>query len=377
MTLTPPTAGMAADPYPYYADLRALGPLFRDDESGLLIATTAGAVREVLASGAQTRPSDAPVPPAIVDTPAGRIFGRLIRMTDGLVQREVKAAVATALGRVTDEALGAEARQEAARLLAAGGIGPTALGFQVPVRVMAGALGFGGDSRGELRDLIADFVQCISPLSGPDAIEAAIAAAAELESRVAGLLGDGKTGLACYLRAALERPQAAYSGHVLANAVGLLSQTYDATGALVGVALVTMARYPDSLDAFRAAPVEYLREVARFDAPIQNTRRFFHGPDRLLGTDVKAGDAVLLLLASANRDPEVNPDPDVFDPARANLMSYTFSMGTHRCPGEEIALHLAAGTLRALLDSGFSPVSIDLAGLRYQTSANARIPMLA
>jgi cytochrome P450 len=366
-----------ADPYPYYAQLRAEGPLIRHAESGLLVATTLTAVRAALAAGAaRTRPADTPVPPAIVDTPAGRVFGRLVRMTDGATQAEAKAALVRTLADISPRHLGRIACDEAAALLAERPINPNALGFEVPVRVMAGALGFAGEDSAVARDLIAEFVACISPLSGPDKIKAAIAAADRLDAMVARLIDDRAPGLALGIadEMALRLPTDPLLR--VANAIGLMSQTYDATGALVSLALVSLARVPGGRDLFATDPVAYLREVARHDAPIQNTRRFFHAPGQLLDVPVAAGQGVLLLLASANRDPAGNAVPDRFDPARTAPVSMTFSDGPHRCPGEEIALYLAAGTLAALLASGYEPEEIALDRLIYAPSANARIALI-
>jgi len=378
MTLRPHTAGTAADPYPYYAALRAAGDLVRDTEGGLLVATSLAAVRAVLASpAARTRPADAPVPSAIADTPAGRVFGRLVRMTDGALQSEAKAALQRALASVAPDGLGRAAGREAAGILAARAVGPTALGSEVPVRVMARALGFSGDDRAVARALTAEFVACISPLSGPDQIAAAIVAAERLEAMVARLIENGAPGLASAVAGEMAPLVPGDRMLRVANAIGLMSQTYDATGALVSLALVSLARVPGGRALFAADPVAFLREVARHDAPIQNTRRFFHAPAEVLGTRIEAGQAVLLLLASANRDPEGNPDPDRFDPGRNAPVSLTFSQGAHRCPGEEIALHLAAGTVGALLDAGFDPAAIALGDLVYAPSANARIALFA
>ncbi|MGL4310641.1 MAG: cytochrome P450 [Paracoccaceae bacterium] len=377
MTLHPHTANTTDDPYPYYAALRAQGPLIRDEESGLVVATTLQAVRAVLgAREAQTRPASAPVPPTIADTPAGYIFGKLVRMTDGAVQQQAKAAVIAALKTVSAADLGRQAARESAAILSTRRIAPTALGFEVPVRVMAGALGFSGQDRGHARDLIADFVNCISPLSTPMQIGAATHAAGYLESRVTGLIEKGAPGLAALLDAAMSGQAGDNRLLSVANAIGLMSQTYDATGALVSLSLVALARHPGAHAMFAADPIALMREVARHDAPIQNTRRFFHAPASVLGTEIAQDQAVLLLLASANRDPAGNADADIFDPARAAPVSMTFSEGAHHCPGQEIALHLAAGVVAALLEAGFDPATIPLDALRYLPSANARIALV-
>ena len=60
-----------------------------------------------------------------------------------------------------------------------------------------------------------------------------------------------------------------------------------------------------ALDAFVA-------EVGRFDSPVQNTRRFVASRTTIEGVSVEAGDAILVVLAAANRDPAVHRDPQRF-----------------------------------------------------------------
>ena len=84
---------------------------------------------------------------------------------------------------------------------------------------------------------------------------------------------------------------------------------------------------------------------------------------------------MLLLLASANRDQALNRDPDVFDSARTGR-SMTFGSGVHGCPGEAIAIEIAAAGLQALhsarpLNELFGPCT------GFRPLANARIPVFA
>jgi cytochrome P450 len=58
----------------------------------------------------------------------------------------------------------------------------------------------------------------------------------------------------------------------------------------------------------------------------------------LAGVDLPAGATLLLPLEAANRDPEVFPDPDTFDPNRAAGAEHlSFGRGEHRCLGEALA----------------------------------------
>src|SRR6476659_8952542 len=114
------------DPYPYYAHLVAEAPLYRDEALGLWVASSAAAVTGALSDDGlcRVRPVAEPVPRALVGSPAGEIFGRLVRMTDGQDRCPLKSAVSAALASV-DGPAAAEESGRLARALAAQ-IGPDA-----------------------------------------------------------------------------------------------------------------------------------------------------------------------------------------------------------------------------------------------------------
>jgi cytochrome P450 len=120
--------------------------------------------------------------------------------------------------------------------------------------------------------------------------------------------------------------------------------------------------------------VAAVREVLRYDSPVQNTRRFVAEDCVIAGQPVRAGEAILVLLAAANRDPAANPHPDRFDLARSERRLFTFGLGAHACPGEQLASAIAVAGVQHLLASGLDP-----RGLRwsYRPSANARIPLFS
>lgn len=60
------------------------------------------------------------------------------------------------------------------------------------------------------------------------------------------------------------------------------------------------------------------------------------------GQLVRKGETVTIALSAANRDPERFPDPDTFDPERAQNGHLTFAHGVHKCLG----VHLARTELR-------------------------------
>lgn len=127
----------------------------------------------------------------------------------------------------------------------------------------------------------------------------------------------------------------------MANAIGFLSQTYEATAGLVGSTLLAAQRYPP---CWREVTAEaFIDETARYAAPIQNTRRFAAREVVLGEQRIAAGDALLLVLAAANRDPARFPQPDRFQPGRDSAAHFAFSYGRHHCPGGDIARAITRG----------------------------------
>lgn len=129
------------------------------------------------------------------------------------------------------------------------------------------------------------------------------------------------------------------------------------------------------MDARRDLPANLVGEVARFDPAVHNTRRFVAAPTRVAGTELATGDALLLVLAAANRDPSLNPAPDRFELQRSERRSLGFGHGAHACPGEALACALATACVEALLEQDLDLDVLAQRGWRYRPSVNVRIPV--
>ncbi|WP_411881100.1 cytochrome P450 [Polaromonas sp. YR568] len=372
------------NPYPYYAALAAGPALVFDAPRKLWIASSAASVKEVLGNPAcRVRPVTEPVPAAIVGSAAGEVFGHLVRMNEGLRHDAPKVALQRFLAVVDLDRV--QDRTEALALQTAGegvlrGEALSRWAFEVPVMAVADLLGFDEAELPQVARWMGDFVACLSPLSTPDQLAAASDAASALLERFSDLVQRS----AAQPGSALERLQheAAQSGWhdaqaLLCNAVGLLSQTYEATAGLIGNSITALATQPGLLDTIAREPgklLQMVHEVSRHDPSIHNTRRFVAEPTQVAGVALQAGDVVLLVLAAAGRDPLCNTRPDEFLLERPDREVPGFGHGAHQCPGQALACAIAASAVRALLVSGRLKDAASFSW-GYRPSMNARIPV--
>jgi len=370
------------NPYPFYAALVSPALVF-DAPRKLWLASGAAAVKEVLGNPAcRVRPLAEPVPSAIIGSAAGEVFGHLVRMNDGLRHDAPKLALQRFLAAVDLDRVRARTQALALQLAGDGDLRGAALSqwaFDVPVMAVADLLGFDEAELPQVARWMGDFVACLSPLSTPAQLAAAGDAASALLERFSELV----EASAARPGSALERLQqeAAQAGWhdaraLLCNAVGLLSQTYEATAGLVGNSITALATQPGLLDAIAREPgrlLQMVQEVSRHDPSIHNTRRFVAEATEVAGVSLQAGDVVLVLLAAAGRDPACNPQPDEFLLEREDREVPGFGSGAHQCPGQALACAVAAAAVRALLVSGRLK---DAASFTwdYRPSMNARIP---
>lgn len=122
--------------------------------------------------------------------------------------------------------------------------------------------------------------------------------------------------------------------------VALLVGGNNSTAHLIGNAVLTLIRQPEALARLRAAP-ELIRplteEVLRYDSPVQATSRVVRETMAFGGQQFEAGQGVVVLFGSGNRDEAQFPDPTTFDPARRPNRHLTFAHGPHFCLGVGIA----------------------------------------
>ncbi|SFF81389.1 Cytochrome P450 [Actinacidiphila alni] len=145
------------------------------------------------------------------------------------------------------------------------------------------------------------------------------------------------------------------SDDLLAFVVMLLANGLETLTSGLAVAVWHSLTTPGALDLVRDRPETaeaVFDECQRLGSPVRASARALTGDVPVAGTVLPAGTVTLLLYAAANRDPRRFPDPDRFDPARAERRHLAFGHGPHHCLGAPLSLMAGGAVLRLLAAAG-------------------------
>jgi len=114
-----------------------------------------------------------------------------------------------------------------------------------------------------------------------------------------------------------------------------------------------LAENPDIQDRLRREPgliPQYIEELLRLESPVKSVFRLALRTTTLGGVTLPAGSVVAAVLAAANRDPERFGEPEKFQLPRSDpYAQVAFGRGAHACPGGSLARLEGRVTLELLL----------------------------
>jgi cytochrome P450 len=126
----------------------------------------------------------------------------------------------------------------------------------------------------------------------------------------------------------------------------------ETTANLINNAILCLIEHPDQLARLRATPdliPSAIEEVLRYRSPLQWVMRTPRQDVTMDGHCIPAGDLILAMLGSANRDPKQFPNADHFDFARSPNSHIAFGHGIHACLGAALSRMEARIALTDLL----------------------------
>lgn len=146
--------------------------------------------------------------------------------------------------------------------------------------------------------------------------------------------------LITHLIAAEEAGDKLSTDELIATCILLLNAGHEATVHTLGNGLRQMLTDGHRADVETAIPLA--EEILRFDPPLHMFTRYAYETVTIFGHTFRRGDQVALLLAAANRDPSVWPNPHQFAPQRfatdsRPIQHASFGGGLHFCVGAPLA----------------------------------------
>ena len=132
----------------------------------------------------------------------------------------------------------------------------------------------------------------------------------------------------------------------------LIPAGFETTTNLISNSVLALLRNPEQLDLLARQPElldNAIEELLRYDSPVHVIFRLATEDVRFRDTVIPAGNMVMVLLGSANRDPAQFPDPDRLDITRKISRHLAFAFGAHYCLGAPLARLEAKIALTELL----------------------------
>lgn len=343
---------LLTDPYPAYRELRDLGRAVWLERTGVWAIPRHADVRAILRDhetfSSEPNPglepeqpymprgdvlgSDPPVHERLRGVLADQLLPRAIRRLEEQIAIQADALVAEVLARETFDAVAEIARR-------------------FPVDVVADLIGIGPDRRADLLEFADAAFNTFGPLNART--QASLETVASLlDFMVTAMsqeaLRPGSWGAAAY--------EAADRGEVTHEDAARMMGAFvvagmDTTVNAIGSAIGLLAERPDQFAALRRDPSlakSAFEESLRYESPVQMFARGAKKDTSIDATSIAAGDRVVLLFGSANRDERRYTNAERFDVTRNPLDHLAFGFGIHVCVGAGLARMEGAGILGSL-----------------------------
>jgi cytochrome P450 len=208
----------------------------------------------------------------------------------------------------------------------------------LPMLVIAEMLGVAAEDRGTFKRWSDAIIAAADTGTSPESMQHV----GELFAYFHAKLGERRGRLLSVLAAAEVDGERLADEELLMFCMTLLVAGNETTRNLISGGAKALMEFPDQRRVLVENPDRLpgaVEEMLRWVTPIRSFARTATRDTEIRGQRIAAGDYVLLLYASGNRDEEVfGPTADVFDVARpAEPMHVAFGFGEHFCLGASLA----------------------------------------
>jgi cholest-4-en-3-one 26-monooxygenase len=341
------------EPHDAYAWMRSHAPVYYDEGNDLWgVASYAGVKAASLdtdsfSSAQGIRPKLPPLP-MMIDFDAPEHVRRRRLVSEGFTPKRVRA-MEDNLRSVCDALIDKVCEQGSCDFI-------RDLAAPLPIIVIGDMLGVAPGDRDDLLRWSDDMLKALGA-PDPSLMEAAMTAFVEYTAYIHPVFDDRRekgttedlVGVLCH---ATIDGDSLDDDSLVHETLLILIGGDETTRHVISGGTEELLAHPDQVERLTADPgliPGAVEEMLRWVSPIKNMARTATRDVELDGTPIAAGQELLLLYASANRDAAVFEDPDSFDITRSPNPHLAFGFGAHFCLGNQLArLELKVMTERLL-----------------------------
>lgn len=342
-----------ADPYPLYHRLRVEAPVHWDPYLFSWVVTRYADVQTVLHSYSAER---TPTPEQLTHmglesfNPVAQVMVKQMLFLDGEAHQRLRglAAYAFTPGRVA--VLRGHIEEIVHRLIdevQSKGEMDLIRDFANPLPsiVTAGMLGVPVEDRFKLKEWSADFAEMLgnfqhNPGRLPRVLKSVEEMTAYFRNAIREIRAKPRDGLIHAFLTAETNGDRFTDEEVIANVIVTMVGGQETTTNLIGNGILTLLRNSVQLQRLRsdyALIPSAVEELLRYESPSQHTARLAPEDTELGGMVIRKRQAVMAVMAAANRDPDRFPNPDDLDLGRKENKHLAFGHAAHFCFGAPLA----------------------------------------
>lgn len=376
-----------ADPYPLYRSLREEDPVHWDPFLHAWVVTRYADVVTVLRDFSAARTPAAEYLESIgleELSPMARVMVKQMLFLDPPAHTRIRSLAAYAFTPQRIAALREHIREVIRRLLdkisKAGRMDVIGdLADPLPSIITAEMLGVPTEDAAQLKLWSQDFAEMLgnfqhNPERAPQVRKSMEQMTAYFQRAVAETRKNGREGLIhSFLTASVEGDRFTEE-EIVANTIVTMVGGQETTTNLIGNGMLTLLRKPEAVRRLRTDPSlipSAVEEMLRYEPPSQQTARLAPDDVALGGKLIRKRQAVIAVMAAANRDPEHFSAPDEFDIARRDNRHLSFGWAAHFCFGAALARTEGQIAFAEMLQR-FSNIQLENSPLTWRTNLGLR-----
>ena len=376
-----------ANPYPLFHRMRSEDPVHWDPFLHAWVVTRYADVLEVLLSFSADR---TPTPAQLDEmglsslTPIARVMVKQMLFMDAPAHTRLRGLSSKAFTPARVEQLRGHI-QDITKSLLDGLHGKdeidviAQLAEPLPAIVTAEMLGVPTSDHAQLKRWSADFAEMLgnfqhNPERYPRVLQAVAGMTEYFQEAIRQQREHPREGLIHSLLTAEIDGDRLTEEEVIANCIVTMVGGQETTTNLIGNGVLTLLRNPGEMERLRSdlsLIPSAVEEMLRYESPSQHTARMCPSDREMGGKKIQKRQAVIAVMAAANRDPERFPDPDRFDITRKDNRHLAFGYAAHFCFGAPLARVEGQVVLEAFLQR-FPTIALGPESLEWRSNLGLR-----